>query len=102
MARTRGLGRVIGVFIGRDRRDDHDAADVPERRRPTASARRQWVYQMTADAPDMAEDVADMTEDIPDLAEEAPEMTADVQGADGAKGSDADDSEGFSGGPRDP
>ncbi|KAH1212692.1 Protein MAIN-LIKE 1 [Glycine max] len=57
---------------------------------------------MTADAPDMAEDVADMTEDVPDLAEEALEMTADVQGADGAEGSDADDAEGFPGGPRDP
>jgi len=42
MARTRGLGRAIGRVIGRDRQDDHD--DVPERRRPTASSRRQRVY----------------------------------------------------------
>ncbi|KAL5133743.1 Protein MAIN-LIKE 1 [Glycine soja] len=89
-------------LIGRDRHDDHDPADVPERRRPTASARRQRVHQMTADARDMAEDVADMAEDVPDLAEEAPEMRADVQGADGVEGSDADDVEGFPGGPRDP
>ncbi|KAL5165905.1 Protein MAIN-LIKE 1 [Glycine soja] len=102
MARTRGLGRAIGKLIGRDRHDDHDAADVPERRRPTASARRQRVHQMNADARDMAEDVADMTEDVPDLVEEAPEMHADVQGADGAEGSDADDAEGFPGGPCDP
>ena len=34
MARTRGLGRVIGRVIGRERQDDHD--DVPERRRPTS------------------------------------------------------------------
>ena len=102
MARTRGLGRAIGRLIGRDRQDDRDAVDVPERRRPTALARRQRVHQMTADAPDMAEDVADMTEDVPDLAEEALEMTADVQGADGAEGSHADDAEGFPGGPRDP
>ncbi|KAL5193658.1 Protein MAIN-LIKE 1 [Glycine soja] len=97
MARTRGLGRAIARLIGRDRHDDHDATDVPERRRPTASARRQRVYQMTADALDMVEDVADMIEDVPDLAEEAPEMTADVQGVDGAEGSDADDAEGFPG-----
>ncbi|KAL5191970.1 hypothetical protein HKD37_04G011156 [Glycine soja] len=102
MARTRGLGRVIGRLIGRDRHDDHDATDVPERHRPTASARRQWVHQMTADARDMAEDVADMIEDVPDLAEEAPEMTTDVQGTDGAEGSNVDDVEGFPGGPRDP
>ncbi|XP_028220259.1 protein MAIN-LIKE 1-like [Glycine soja] len=102
MARTRGLGCAIARLIGRDRHDDHDATDVPERRRPTASARRQRVYQMTADALDMVEDVADMIEDVPDLAEEAPEMTADVQGVDGAEGSDADDAEGFPGGPHDP
>ncbi|XP_028195151.1 protein MAIN-LIKE 1-like [Glycine soja] len=57
---------------------------------------------MTADAPDMAEDVPDMIEDVPDIAEDAPEMTANVQGADGAEGSHADDAEGFPGGPRDP
>eukprot|EP00256_Glycine_max_P060068 XP_014628782.1 protein MAIN-LIKE 1-like [Glycine max] len=57
---------------------------------------------MTADARDMVEDVADMVEDVPDLAKEAPEMRADVQGADGVEGSNADDAEGFPGGPRDP
>ena len=67
IARTRGLGRAIGRLIGRDRQDDHDAVDVPERRRPTASAGRQRVHQMTADAPDMVEDVPDMTEDAPDI-----------------------------------
>ena len=103
MARTRGLGRAIGRLIGRDRHDDHDATDVPERRRPTALARRQRVHQMTADARDMAKDVADMTEDVPDLAEEARERRADVQSAGGAEGSDVDDAaEGFPGGPRDP
>ncbi|XP_028237034.1 protein MAIN-LIKE 1-like [Glycine soja] len=102
MARTRGLGCAIGRLIGRDRQDDHDAVDVPERRRPTASARRQRVHQMTADAPDMAEDVPDMTEDVLDMAEDAPEMIADVQGDDGAKGSHGDDAEGFPCRPRDP
>ena len=82
---------------------DLDAADVPERRRPTASACRQRVHQRTADARDMAEDVADMTDDVPDVAGEAPEMRVDIQGADGAEGSDADDAaEGFLGGPCDP
>ncbi|KAL5165245.1 Protein MAIN-LIKE 2 [Glycine soja] len=98
MARTRGLGRAIGRLVGRDRHDDHDAADVLERRRPTASAHRQRVHQMTTNARDLAEDVVDMTEDVPDLAEEAAEIRADVQGA---EGSDADDAEGFPGGPRD-
>jgi len=103
MARTRGLGRAIGRLVGRDRQDDDDAADVPERRRPTASACRQRVHQRTADARDMAEDVADMTDDVPDVAGEAPEMRVDIQGADGAEGSDADDAaEGFPSGPRDP
>ena len=103
MARTRGLGRAIGRLVGRDKHDDHDATDVPERRRPTASARRQRVHQMTVDARDMAEDVADMTDDVLDLAAETPEMRADVQGADGAEGSDADDAaEGFPSGLRDP
>ncbi|KAL5123018.1 Protein MAIN-LIKE 1 [Glycine soja] len=73
-----------------------DATDVPERRRPTASARRQRVHQMIADA-------RDMTDDVPDVAAEAPEMRADVECADRAEGSDADDAaEGFPGGPRDP
>ena len=57
--------------MGRDRHDDHDAADVLERCRPTASARRQRVHQMTANA-------HDMTDDVPDVAAEAPELRADV------------------------
>ncbi|KAH1256614.1 Protein MAIN-LIKE 1 [Glycine max] len=86
--KTRGLGRAIGRVIGKDRQNDHDAVDVPERRRPTASARRQRVHQMTQDVPDMTED--------------APKMTGDVQGDDGVEGSHADGAEGFPGGPRDP
>ena len=88
--------KQLHFILGRDRHDDHDVADVPERRRPTASARRQQVHQMTADA-------RDMTDDVPDVAAEAPEMRADVECADRAEGSDADDAaEGFPGGPRDP
>jgi len=102
MARTRGLGRAVGRLISRDRQDDHDAVDVSERHRPTASARRQQVHQMIVDAHDMAEDVPDMTEDVHDMTEDAPEMTADVQGDDGAEGSHVDDAEGFPGRPHDP
>ncbi|KAH1201784.1 Protein MAIN-LIKE 1 [Glycine max] len=103
MARTRGLGRAIGRVVGRDRAADEDAGDVPERRRPTASARRLRVHQMTTEGRDMAEDVADMTDDVPEQPTEAPEMRADAQGADSGEGSDGDDAaEGFPGGPRDP
>ncbi|KAL5192942.1 Protein MAIN-LIKE 2 [Glycine soja] len=100
---TRGLGRAIGRVVGRDRAADEDADDVPERRRPTASARRLRVHQMTTEGRDMAEDVADMTDDVPEQPTEAPEMRADAQGADSGEGSDGDDAaEGFPGGPRDP
>ncbi|KAH1197611.1 Protein MAIN-LIKE 1 [Glycine max] len=96
MARTRGLGRAIGRVVGRDRPTDEDASDVPERRRPTASARRLRVHQMTVEGRDMAEDVADMTDDVLEQATEAPEMRADAQGADSGEGSDGDDAaEGF-------
>ncbi|KAL5142163.1 Protein MAIN-LIKE 1 [Glycine soja] len=97
--KTRGLGRAIG----RDRPADEDAGDVPERRRPTVSARRLRVHQMTTEGRDMAEDVAGMTEDVPEQPTEAPEMRADAQGVDSSEGSDVDDAaEGFPGGPRDP
>ncbi|KAL5164228.1 Protein MAIN-LIKE 1 [Glycine soja] len=103
MARTRGLGRVIGRVVGRDRAADEDAGDVPERHRPTASARRLRAHQMTTEERDMAEDVADMTDDVPEQPTEAPEMRANAQGADSGEGSDGDDAaEGFPGGPRDP
>ena len=39
MVRTSGLGRVLGHVTGRGDRDDSD--DALQRRRPTASARRQ-------------------------------------------------------------
>ncbi|KAH1232241.1 Protein MAIN-LIKE 1 [Glycine max] len=103
MARIRDLGRDIGRVVGRDRAADEDAGDVPERRRPTASARRLCVHQMTTEGRDMAEDVADMTDDVPEQPTKAPEMRADAQGADSGEGSDGDDAaEGFPGGPRDP
>ena len=98
MIRTRGFGRALGRGIGRGlvRKDEYHADDVPRRRRPTASARRQRVHVTVA-------------EDVPHMAEDAPQMTTeDVAAAvaeglagDGAEGSPADDAEGFPGGPRD-
>eukprot|EP00256_Glycine_max_P065396 XP_025979991.1 protein MAINTENANCE OF MERISTEMS-like [Glycine max] len=82
MARTRGLGCAIGRVVGRDKAADEDADDVPERRRPTASARRLRIHQMTTEGRDMAEDVADMTDDVPEQPTKAPEMRVDAQGAD--------------------
>ncbi|KAL5149725.1 Protein MAIN-LIKE 2 [Glycine soja] len=101
MVRTRGLGHALVRVIGRGRHDEHDAIDVPQRRRPTASASRRRVH-ITID-----EGVPQVTEDVPYMAEDVPQMIADVDativedlGRDGAKGSHAD--EGFPGGPRDP
>ncbi|KAL5153509.1 Protein MAIN-LIKE 2 [Glycine soja] len=93
MVRTRGLGHALASVIGR--------VDVPQRRRPTASARRQRVHIK------IDEGVPQVTEDVPHMAEDVPQMTADIDatvaedlGHDGAEGSHAD--EGFPGWPRDP
>ncbi|XP_028184671.1 protein MAIN-LIKE 1-like [Glycine soja] len=50
MVRTRGLGRALGQVTGRGvgRGDRDDSDDAPQRRRPTASTRRQRVA-VTAD-----------------------------------------------------
>ena len=61
MVRTRGLGRALGWVIGRavGRQDDHDSDDVPQRRRPIASACRQReAAHVAKDAPEMTKDVA--------------------------------------------
>ncbi|KAL5190530.1 Protein MAIN-LIKE 1 [Glycine soja] len=105
MVRTRGLGRALARVIGRGRQDEHD---VPRRRRPTASTRRQRVHiAVDEGVPQMTEDVPHMADDFPQMSEDAPQMTAGVDvtivedlGRDGAEGSHAD--EGFPGGPRDP
>ncbi|KAH1228932.1 Protein MAIN-LIKE 2 [Glycine max] len=101
MVRTRGLGHVLARVIGRGRQDEHDAVDVPQRRRPTASTRRRRVH-ITVD-----KGVPQVTEDVPQMSENAPQMTVDIDatvaedlGRDGAEGSHAD--EGFPGGPCDP
>eukprot|EP00256_Glycine_max_P068488 XP_025983083.1 uncharacterized protein LOC113000688 [Glycine max] len=122
MVRTRGLGHALARVTGRGRHDEHDAVNVPQRHRPTASARRQRVHitvdegvpQVTEDVPHMAEDVPQVTEDVPHMvddvaqrSEDVPQMTANVDstvaedlGRDGAEGSHAD--EGLPGGPCDP
>ncbi|KAH1197886.1 Protein MAIN-LIKE 2 [Glycine max] len=97
MVRTRGLRRVEGTGRGRDLSQDV-AEDVPRRRRPTASARRQRVTQRVEDVPQLAEDV-------PDASNGSPERTGAADGAESDRvasdGTTADD-EGFLGGPRDP
>ncbi|KAH1253392.1 Protein MAIN-LIKE 2 [Glycine max] len=88
MVRTRGLGRALGRVIGRalGREDRHDSDDALQRRRPTASKRRQW-------------EAAPVAKDEPVVAAEEPVVAIDVH----APGADtADDVEGFPGGPRDP
>ena len=103
MVRTRGLGcalgQVTGRGIGRGDRDDSD--DAPQRRRPTASARRQRVV-MTADHVDEpvihALDVQDDPMEEPVAVEDiVPDISTDT-GAEAAE----DAHEGFSGGPSDP
>ena len=88
MVRTRGLGRALGKVISKalGREDDHHSDDVPQRRRPTASARRQ-------------REAAPIVEHEPVVAADDPVIAADVH----APGADTgDDAEGFPGGPRDP
>ena len=88
MVRTRGLGRALGKVISKalGREDDHHSDDVPQRRRPTASARRQ-------------REAAPSVEHEPVVAADDPVIAADVH----APGADTgDDAEGFPGGPRDP
>ncbi|XP_006601487.1 protein MAIN-LIKE 2-like [Glycine max] len=111
MVRTRGLRRVVGTGRGRDLSQDV-AEDVPRRRRPTASARRQRVTQRVEDVPQLAKDVPQLAKDVPQLAKDvphasdgSPERTAAADDAeidrltsDGT----VDDDEGFCGGPRDP
>ncbi|KAH1193997.1 Protein MAIN-LIKE 1 [Glycine max] len=95
MVRTRGLGCALGAGRGRGISEDMHEADVPLRRRPTASAQR-------------PEDVPQLHEDVPHVSDATPEMTGAADAVqtegvatDGSLGSPAAD-EGFPGGPRDP
>jgi len=106
MVRTRGLGRALGHVIGRgvgigDRDDSNDA---PQRRRPTASARRQRVPVTTVHdepvvpAPDVEVDVFP---DVPMAPADVEDNGANIPADTGAQAAE-DEHEGFSGGPSDP
>ncbi|KAH1241622.1 Protein MAIN-LIKE 1 [Glycine max] len=103
MVRTRGLGRALGQVtrrgVGRGDHDDSD--DAPQRRRPTASTRRQRVA-VTADHVDEPvipdPDVQDDPMEAPAAMEDIPvDIPADA-GAEVAE----DQPQGFPGGPSDP
>ena len=75
MVRTTGLGRALGQVTGRGvgRGDHADFDDAPQRRRPTASARRQRVtVTATHDEPVVEVDVPG-----PDLASTKVGLDAD-------------------------
>ncbi|KAG4940943.1 hypothetical protein JHK87_044814 [Glycine soja] len=88
MVRTRGLGRALGHVtgkgVGRGDRDDSD--DASQRRRPTASARRQRIIvtaahdELVVPAPDVEADVFpdDPMEpaDVEDIVADIPADTA--------------------------
>ncbi|KAH1265507.1 Protein MAIN-LIKE 2 [Glycine max] len=97
MVRTRGLRRVVGTGRGRDLSQDVPE-DVPRRRRPTASARRQRVTQRVEDVPQLAEDVPHASDGSPERTGAADGAEIDRLASDGI----VDDDEGFPGGPRDP
>ena len=104
MVRTRGLRRVLGTGRARDLSQDV-AEDVPRRRRPTASARRQRVTQRVEDVPQLPEDVPQLAEDVPHASDGSPERTGAANGAESdrvASDGTAADDEGFPDGPRDP
>ena len=64
-----------------------DSDDVPQQRRPTASARRQ-------------QEAAPIDEDAPETSEDV--LAPSAEAVDGGEGSTVDDAQGFPGGPRDP
>ncbi|XP_006584222.1 protein MAIN-LIKE 2-like [Glycine max] len=87
--------------------EDAHEADVPRRRKPTASARRQRV-RLHEDVTERPEYVPQLHEDVPHVSNATPEMTGAADAVqtegvatDGSLGSPAAD-EGFPGGPRDP
>ncbi|XP_028230550.1 protein MAIN-LIKE 2-like [Glycine soja] len=102
MVRTRGLGRALGQVTGRGvgRGDHDDSDDAPQRRRSTASARRQRVAVTAAHnepvvpTPDVQDDPMEASAAVEDIVVDIPANT----GAEAAE----DEHEGFSGGPSDP
>ena len=112
MVKTRGLGcdvgRVVGRGLGKGNGDDSDGA--PQRRRLTASTRRQRVpVIVTDDVAAVPTDSPVVPEAEPVVAGDKPMVDADAQ--DTVAETDAqdtgvedvvDEAEGFPGGPRDP
>ncbi|XP_028246687.1 protein MAIN-LIKE 1-like [Glycine soja] len=103
MVRNRGLGRALGQVtrrgVGRGDHDDSD--DAPQRRRPTASARRQRVA-VTADH---VEEPVIPNPDVQDDPMEAPAAVEDIPAdipADACAEAAEDQPQGFPGGPSDP
>ncbi|KAH1265885.1 Protein MAIN-LIKE 1 [Glycine max] len=103
----RGACCALGAGRGRGISKDMHEADVPLRRRPTASARRQQV-RLREDVTERPEDVPQLHEDVPHVSDATPEIASvadavQTEGVatDGSLGSPAAN-EGFPGGPRDP
>ncbi|KAH1199365.1 Protein MAIN-LIKE 1 [Glycine max] len=99
MVRTRGLGRALGQVTGRGlgRGDRDDSDDAPQRRRPTASARRQRVVVTV----DHVDEPVIPAPDVQDDPMEAPAAVEDIPADAGAEAAE-DQHQGFPGGPSDP
>ncbi|XP_028246825.1 protein MAIN-LIKE 1-like [Glycine soja] len=102
MVRTRGLGRALGQVTGRGvgRGDHDDSDDAPQRRRPTASARRQRVA-MTAAHDESVVPAPDVQDDPMEAPAAAEDIVADIPAGTGAEAAE-DEHQGFSGGLSDP
>ncbi|KAL5191993.1 Protein MAIN-LIKE 1 [Glycine soja] len=102
MIRTRGLSRALGQVTGRGvgRGDCDDSDDAPQRRRPTASARRQRVIVTAAHdepivpTPDVQDDPMEAPAAVEDIVADIPADTS-IEAAE-------DEHEGFPDGPSDP
>ncbi|XP_028230393.1 protein MAINTENANCE OF MERISTEMS-like [Glycine soja] len=95
LLRGRALGQVTDRGVGRGDRDDSD--DAPQRRRPTASARRQRV----AVTVDHVDEPIIPTPDVHDDPMEAPAAVEDIPADTGTEAAE-DEHQGFLGGPSDP
>jgi len=98
MVKTRELGRALGMVVDRGLgRRDHDYSDgAPQRRRPTALARRQRVPVTVADdAPAVPADEPMVDVDAQDTDAEANAHDTGVEAA-------TDEAKEFPGGPKDP
>jgi len=113
MVKTRGLvralGRVVARGLGRGG-DGDDTGGAPQRRRPTASARR-WrvlvivdddVLAVPADLPAVPEAEAAVAGDEPMVDAATQDIGAEIDAQDTGAQDIGDEPEGFPSGPRDP